>query len=199
MNENETITTGGVNGEVKPVTGKVDVDGSEMMVSDIPVNLPDKVVVIDQKIGKEIGFVLKEDVLRLVTKDARYEGFDDEATGQFMLTYNSDWDKAIEFEVDDVISWLRLIEAQLETALGADDPKKLRLGVSYVKGKHTHVCYLHLSLFKNCSKYLNSSIVAALQGGMMEKGEFEIGEGPTQRLIAYFRGANTEETKTGEI
>lgn len=187
--EGMTISTGGENAEVKPVTGIVEASGaekiaygSEMAVSDIPVNLPDKVVVIDRKIGKEIGFVEKADVLRLVTEDARYEGYEDEATGQFMLTYDAEREKAIESEAADIFEWFRVIKANLDTAIGADDQKTIRLGVSYIKGKHNHVCFLKLSNFRIVREYLHPDIVECLVHCEEES------KSQTQNLIDFFKG-----------
>lgn len=146
-------------------TGNVDVDGSEMKVFERPVDLPEKVVVVDSKNGKEIGFVERERVMELLEKDGRYEGFEDGCTGKFMLSYNSDGDKvkAIRLETEDVFKFLDTIWRNLETAMGADDPKTRMLGVSYeVRGK-AYVMSISINQFVGATRFLHNDVVDAMK------------------------------------
>jgi len=145
-------------------TGNVDVDGSEMKVFERPVELPAKVVIVDSKNGKEIGFIERERVMELLEKDGRYEGFEDGCTGTFMLSYNSDGDKvkAIRLETEDVFKFLDTIWRNLETAMGADDPKTRMLGVSYeVRGK-AYVMSVSINQFIGAARFLHTDVVGAM-------------------------------------
>ena len=53
-------------------TGKTDVDGSEMTLHERSVDLPERVLVVDAKLGKEIGFVDRTEVMRILETDSRY-------------------------------------------------------------------------------------------------------------------------------
>ena len=172
-------------GKTTTLTGTADVDGSEMKLFETPVDLPEKVVVVDGKLGKEIGFVEREKVMELLAHDPRYAGFEDPVTKKFMLSYNPDTkSKAIVLETEDVIRFLNTIENNLETAIGADDPNRLRLGVSYEDKGKMYVLYLHIRNLKNASKYLNEYIVDAFNG--KKDSEVDVLVGPTQRLIELF-------------
>lgn len=176
MKENEGKTT--------TLTGTADVDGSEMKLFERPVDLPEKVVVVDWKLGKEIGFIEREKVSALLENDPRYAGFEDPVTKQFMLSYNPDTkSKTIVLETEDVIRFLDTIESNLETAMGADDPKVLKVGVSYEDHGRAYVLYLHIRGMKKAGKYLSEYIMDAFKG----HGEEDDAGGPTARLIELFK------------
>jgi hypothetical protein len=165
-------------------------DETTMTVFDRKVNLPEKVVVVDAKNGKEIGFIEREKVMKLLEKDGRYEGFEDGVTGKFMLAYNSDGDKikTIHLETEDVFKFLETVWRNLETALGADDPKTRMLGVSYeVKGK-AYVMSISLTQFVGAMKFLHPDVVDAIRGDIPSDtpspGEMT---SPTDRLIDVFK------------
>ena len=164
-------------------TGTVDVDGSEMRLFETPVNLPERVVVVDGKLGKEIGFVDRDKVVGLLQTDARYDGFEDPVTKQFMLSYNPDVGaKSIALETEDAIRFLNIIETNLDTAMAADDIKQSRLGVSYEYKGRAYVLSIHIRNVKDALPYLLDSIADAARGH--DSDELN---SPTDRLIELFR------------
>ena len=170
-------------------TGKADVDGSEMKLFESPVDLPKKVVVVDGKLGKEIGFVEREKVTELLANDPRYEGFEDGVTGKFMLSYSSDGarTKVVSLETEEVVKFLETVEANLDTAIAADDPSALRLGVSYERKGRAYVLSIDLDAFKQARPYLSTSIVKALDDSGEPEGDSEVHVEPTERLIRMFK------------
>ena len=144
----------------KATTGTADVDGSEMRLFETPVDLPEKVVIVDGKLGKEIGFVEREKVMELLAHDPRYAGFEDPVTKKFMLSYNSDIkSKAIVLETEDVIQFLDTIDNNLESAMAANDAKTRMLGVSYEDKGKMYVLYLHARYLKKAERYLSEFVV----------------------------------------
>jgi len=162
------------------LTGTADVDGSEMKLFERPVDLPEKVVVVDGKLGKEIGFIEREKVSELLANDSRYAGFEDPVTKQFMLSYNPDTkSKTIVLETEDMIRFLDTIDGNLETAEAADDPRHQNMGVSYEDHGRAYVLYIHVRHSRKASKYLSPFIIDAINGD--ESG------GPTARIIELFK------------
>ena len=178
-------------------TGIADVDGSEMKLFERPVDLPEHVVVVDGKLGKEIGFVERDKVMGLLATDRRYSGFEDGCTGQFMLSYNSDGAKeqTIVLETDDVIRFLTTIKNNLVTAIGADDPKRFRLGVSYEGKGRSYVLSINVSDFTKSLMFLDGDIVQILSSSGDDE---EISGGPTERIIGLFRSRVNKKEATGE-
>lgn len=166
------------------VTGNMDVDGSTMTVNDRKVQLPEKVVIVDAKLGKEIGFIEREKVMGLLQNDGRYEGFEDGCTGQFMLSYSSESRKmqTITMETDDVAKFLGVIEKNLDTAMEADESARHMLGVSYVYNGRNYVLQIAVKSMKEAMAFLSSDVSEALRANGGEEST-----SMTDRIIEAIR------------
>jgi hypothetical protein len=164
---------------------EVQVDDATMTVDDAPVNLPEKVQVVDARNGKLIGYRDREEVTNLLDTDNRFSGFEDTATSEFMLAYNLEATKAQERETVDPFEFLKTIEDNIETAVGADDPKRMRLGVSYVdKTGRNHVLQIHIKRVMNATDMLHPGLVDAMNGPGVEDGMFD---GISEKIVDFIR------------
>ena len=172
---------------------EVPVDDATMTVVDNPVNLPDKVQVVCAKHGTFIGWRNREDVQDIM-EDLRFEGFEDSATGEYMLKYDPAGNDPITRETVDPFEFLKTIQDNLDTAIGADDPATMKLGVSYIdKSKRNYVLEIHLNRMKAAMDMMHPGIADALKGEMelVTEGEAE-GEdlefgGHAQRIVDFLR------------
>jgi hypothetical protein len=164
---------------------EVRVDDAMMMVDDAPVNLPDKVQVVDARNGRVIGYRDREEVTELLDTDHRFSGFEDSATDQFMLAYSLEATKAVERETVDPFEFLKTIEANIGTAVGADDPKRMRMGVSYTdRTGRNHVLSIHVKRISNATDMLHPDLIEAMDGAGNGDEEFN---GPSQRVVDFIK------------
>ena len=163
---------------------QIDAD-NKMMVRDIPVNLPERVQVVDKKYGKRIGFIDRAEVSK-VLEDPCFMGFEDTVTGEFMITYSTDEVKrTIAVETDDPFEFFKVIQNNLETAIGSDDVKRLRLGASYIdKAGRNHVIEIHIKYIKGISSIIHPDLKNAINGDGSEESQMM---GPGERIVKYFR------------
>jgi len=153
-----------------------------LKVEETPVNLTDKVKVVDYKNGVFIGYRDKEEVMELLQVDFRFNGMDNAVTGEYVLTYNREGNKTITQEAASVLEFLSVIEDNLETAEPADNPKKLRMGVSYVgPTRRNYMMDIHISAFKNATQWLDKALVEAMGA------ESEEHHSPTAKIIEYLK------------
>lgn len=163
-------------------TGVMDVEGTKMKLFERPVKLGKRVSIIDAKTAKEIGYVDVEKVFELLNdEDGRFQAYEDPSTQEFMLAYSSEGvgAMAVVCSVDSLMEYLGVIEANLDTAMGADDPKKLSMGVSYEKKGRKYVTYMGIGAIKGAIKYLDKDVVGVLST--------DGAGGPTERLIGVVR------------
>ena len=163
--------------QMKKVIGEV-----ELTVDDRKVNLPKKVTIFDATSGLRIGYIDRADVFALLEKDKRYDGYEDSATGEFALSYDARraYASVVEMEINSVIDYYRAIRDHLESAISADDPRRLRLGVSYVINGSKFVAYLSIRRIHEEGPILKPEILDAIKNN-------------TDGLIAYIRSQVAKE------
>ena len=176
-------------------TKEVKVDDAMMTVDDVPVNLPDKVQVVDARNGRLIGYRDREEVTQLLDTDQRFTGFEDSATDQFMLAYSLEATKAIERETVDPFEFLKTIEDNIETAVGADDPVHMKLGVSYTdRTGRNHILAIHIKRVTNATDMLHPGLVEAMDGPGVEDGEFG---GISEKIVEFIRRKRSSKLQEG--
>jgi len=123
---------------------------------------------------------------KLLDSDHRFSGFEDTATNQFMLAYSLEATKAFERETTEPFEFLKTIEDNIETAVGADDPKKMKLGVSYTdRTGRNHILAIHLKRMTNATDMLHPALIEAMNGsGSTEDGMFD---GISERIVEFIR------------
>jgi len=164
---------------------EVQVDDATMMVDDVPVNLPEKVQVVDARNGSLIGYRSREEVTELLEKDQRFSGYEDSATGEFMLAYSLEATKAVERETIDPFEFLKTIEANIETAVGADDSKRMKLGVSYTdRSGRNYLLSIHIKRMLNALDMLHQGVAEALQSNKSKDGMFD---GQSEKIVEFVR------------
>ena len=175
---------------------KVQTDDATMTVNEVPVNLPERVEVVDSKSGKTIGYRDREEVMDLLEDDPYFRGVQpSNPNNDFIIAYDPDAMKAIECEVLDPFEFLNAIRDNLSTAIGADDPKGMLVGVSYVdRHKQNHVVSIRISRLRDGFDLMNQGLVAAMSTDRSEGiGQRGIG----QRAVDWFIAQETEEPEDG--
>ena len=157
---------------------------ADMKVFDKPVKIGNRVLIIDAKSGRDIGYLDADKVFDVVNNDNRYSTYLSHKNGELMLTYNSDSkkDMAIVNVEDDFARFVDAILLNIDTALGADDPINLRLGFSYIWRNQNYITYINLQRFKDAVPVLDKGIVKAVSGTGKHDGVC-----PTERLIEYLK------------
>lgn len=163
-----------------PKEVQIDED-NKMMVSDIPVNLPERVQVVDRKYGKRIGYIDRAEVMK-VLEDHCFIGFEDTASGEFMVAYSNDGlHKTIAVETNDPFEFFKIVQANIETAIGSDDIIRLRVGVCYLdKQGRNQAVEIKLSNLKTVFHLIHPDLKKAI---VSDDSEESIGE----RIITYFK------------
>lgn len=160
---------------------------NKMMVSDIPVNLPERVQVVDKKYGKRIGFIDRAEVMKIL-EDSCFIGFEDTASGEFMVAYSTDplRRKVVE-ETENIFDFFRVIKNNLDTVIEADDIIKVKVGVSYVDSQDVnHVLLMPIRCLKSIlatDSVFNAELLEAVRGDGTNSDPYS----PTERIINYFR------------
>ena len=159
---------------------------NKMMVSDVPVNLPERVQIVDRKYGKKIGYIDRAEVMK-VLEDPCFMGFEDTASGEFMVAYSSDEiSRTVAVEIDDPMEFFRIIQANIETAIGSDDVKRMRIGACYTdKVGRNHAIEIHIKHIKPIIKFIHPDLKKAIEGDGSEESQMM---GPGERIVEYFRG-----------
>ncbi len=171
-----------MSGDEKEV--KIDAD-NKMLVRDVPVNLPERVQVVDSRYGKRIGYIDREEVMK-VLEDPCFLGFEDTASGEFMISYGTETiRRTIELITDSPIEFFKIIEDNVETAIGCDNPKKIRIGASYID-KSGRNCLVEINVrhLKGVFHLINSDLKDAIMGDGSEESQLT---GPGERIVNYFR------------
>jgi hypothetical protein len=160
-------------------------EDNRMLVSDVPVNLPEKVQVVDRKYGKRIGYIDRAEVTK-VLEDSCFMGFEDTVSGEFMIAYSTDeLKRTVAVETDDPFEFFKVIQDNIETAIGSDDVKRLRLGASYIdKAGRNHLIEIHIKHLKNVAHIIHPDLKNAINGDGTEESK---ATGPGERIVNYFR------------
>ena len=159
-------------------------EDNKMLVRDVPVNLPERVQVVDRKYGKRIGHIDRAEVMK-VLEDPCFTGFEDTASGEFMVAYSTDeMTRTVAVETDDPFEFFKVIQDNIETAIGSDDVKRMRLGVSYVDNAgRNHAVEIHLKHLKSIMNIIHPDLKKAIVGDGSEESQMT---GPGQRIDNYF-------------
>ena len=127
----------------KPVKKQVDMEIDK--ADDRKVKVPEWVEVIDSKFGCVIGFQPSGKVFELLQSDCRFrENLTQDNVIQ--LFYNGEWAKNnfIEVSCSSLEDYIKLIQRNLDTVAGCDDPMHVMLQCSYeAQGRHfvANICF----------------------------------------------------------
>ena len=161
-------------------------EDNKMTVSDVPVNLPERVQVVDRKYGKRIGYLDRAEVMK-VLEDPCFMGLEDTASGEFMVAYSTEeLRRTVVVETDDPFEFFKTIQANLDTAIGSDDIKRLRIGACYTDNQgRNHAIEIHIKHLKGIFQIIHPDLRKAIEGdGTLESQA----NGPGGRIVDYFRG-----------